>query len=801
MREWDFTVEGFEPAAEAWREAMFTLANGYQACRGAAPESEADDVHYPGTYLAGCYNRLESRVDGRTVQNEDLVNVPNWLPFRFRIEGGDWFDPGTAELLEYRQGLDMRRGVLIRWIKYRDAGRVLGVTQRRVVSMADPHVASLQTTFEAEGWGGRLTVQAALDGTVANTGVSRYRDLENRHLVSLSEGHKDDLLWLQVETVTSKIRIAEAARVTVDGPAAEQSRSVEQRDGWVGAELELELQSGQPCTVEKTVAVFTSRDSAIEESLLAAKSHVGRMVRFDEIEKRHDRAWRRLWDACLIKVGGESQLILNLHLFHIVQTVSEHTIELDVAIPARGLHGEAYRGHIFWDELFVLPLLYLRLPEVARNLLLYRWRRLPAARWSAREAGFRGAMYPWQSGSDGREETQQWHLNPKSGRWLPDNSDLQRHVGSAIAYNIWKYYEATGDLEFMNQYGTEMLLEIARFWGSIAQYDEGDDRYDIRGVMGPDEYHDAYPDADEAGIDNNAYTNVMAAWVIRRALDSLGVLPECRRIELRDMLELEARELAFLRSVSERLRVVFTPDGVIDQFEGYHELAELDWDKYREKYGDIHRMDRILESEGDSTNRYQVSKQADVLMLWFLFGEQELLNLLSSLGYDVDSDALDRTVRYYLDRTSHGSTLSAVVHAWILADADPDMAWQFFQEALASDVQDIQGGTTAEGIHLGAMAGAVDLVQRCYTGLVIMDGVLHLNPALPPELPELELRMHFRGHEGMTVRCTHDRVQVSLLRSDLPPIEVAVGGRQHTLRGGQTWDVELDASLPKRVAS
>jgi trehalose/maltose hydrolase-like predicted phosphorylase len=799
VREWVFAVDGFDPEAEGWREAMFTLANGYQAIRGAAPEAEADDVHYPGTYLAGCYNRLDSRVDGHTVQNEDLVNVPNWLPLRFRFEDGDWFDARTADLLKYRQELDMRAGILTRWIRFRDAGRVLAVTQRRLVSMADPHLASLQTTFEAEGWDGRLTVRAALDGLVANTGVARYQQLENRHLIPLAEGHDGELMWLQAETTTSKIRIAEAAIVTVNGKQV--LRSADQRNGWVAADLDIELWAGRPCTVDKTVAIFTSRDSAIEESLLAAREHVRRAGTFENLEQRHRRAWRRLWDACRITVGGESQLILNLHLFHILQTVSEHTIELDVAIPARGLHGEGYRGHIFWDELFVLPLIYLRLPDVARNLLLYRWRRLPAARWAAREAGYRGAMYPWQSGSDGREETQQLHLNPKSGRWLPDNSEHQRHVGSAIAYNVWKYYEATGDLEFINQYGAEMLLEIARFWGSVAQYDEAADRYDIRGVMGPDEYHDGYPDRDEPGVDNNAYTNVLAAWVIRRALDALDLLPDCRRVEICELLEIDDREIEHLRTVCHRLRVCFTPDGVIDQFEGYHLLAELDWDRYRDEYGDIHRMDRILESEGDSTNRYQVSKQADLLMLWFLFGEQELLRILASLGYDVDSDSLARTVRYYLDRTSHGSTLSAVVHAWVLADADPERAWQFFQQALASDVRDIQGGTTAEGIHLGAMAGTVDLVQRCYTGLAIRGGVLHLNPALPPELTDMEMRMHFRGHEGMTIRCTHDRAQVSLLRSDLPPIEVSVGDQQRTLHGGETWDVAIEAGLPERVAS
>ena len=198
-------------------------------------------------------------------------------------------------------------------------------------------------------------------------------------------------------------------------------------------------------------------------------------------------------------------------MFHLLQTVSEHTIDLDVGVPARGLHGEAYRGHIFWDELFVFPFLNLRFPELTRALLRYRVRRLPEARQAARAAGYRGAMYPWQSGSDGREETQRLHLNPRSGRWLPDNSHRQRHVNAAVAWNVWQYYQATGDLDFLAAYGAEMLLEIARFWASIATYNRALDRYEICGVMGPDEYHDGYPDRDEPGLDNNAYTNVMAA--------------------------------------------------------------------------------------------------------------------------------------------------------------------------------------------------------------------------------------------------------------------------------------------------
>ena len=199
--------------------------------------------------------------------------------------------------------------------------------------------------------------------------------------------------------------------------------------------------------------------------------------------------------------------------------MSPHTIEFDIGVPARGWHGEAYRGHIFWDELFIFPFLTLRLPMLTRALLRYRYRRLPEARRAAQAAGYAGAMYPWQSGSNGREETQT--LPESALRALDSRSPhRQRHINVAIAYNIWQYYQVTEDHEFLSFYGAEMLLEIARFWASIATYNSSIDRYEITGVMGPDEYHTAYPGADPAaagGIHNNAYTNVMVAWVLERA--------------------------------------------------------------------------------------------------------------------------------------------------------------------------------------------------------------------------------------------------------------------------------------------
>ncbi|MBL0886002.1 glycoside hydrolase family 65 protein [Myceligenerans indicum] len=796
------SYEGFDPEAEGLREALCTLGNGYVATRGAAPESPAGDVHYPGTYLAGCYDRLTSEVDGREVENEDLVNAPNWLPLTFRTPGQDWLTLTGSEVLEHRQELDTRRGVLVRRTRFRDpAGRVLAVTQRRVVSMHDQHVAALETTFVAENWSGSLEVRASLDGRVTNSGVARYRDLDGRHLVPVVEGYdkEERVAWLQVRTATSQIRIAQAAAMVVTGAGQTPAMTFERTAGQATLRFRAELTEGVPVTVEKRVAMYTSQDRAISESLYAARRHAARLPRFEELVAEHAFAWERLWQVSRVAVPGEPQRALDLYVFHLLQTLSEHTAHLDVGMPARGLHGEAYRGHVFWDELFVFPFLLLRFPRTARSLLMYRWRRLPRARRAAADAGYRGAMYPWQSGSDGRDETPRMHLNPASGRWIEDHTDLQRHVGIAVAHNVWQYYQATGDLTFMYDHGVEMLVEIARFWCSLMTHDEADDRYDIRGVVGPDEYHDGYPDAERPGIDNNAYTNVMVARVLRYALEALDALPERESRALRHRLRLEEGETGLFDRISRRMRVVFHGDGVISQFEGYDRLAELDWAAYRARYGAIRRLDRILEAEGDSVNRYQASKQADVLMLVFLLGEDGVLETLASLGYDFDAAALNRTVNYYLARTSHGSTLSAVVHAWVLASRDRRASWRFFREALDSDIADVQGGTTPEGVHLGAMAGTIDLLQRCYTGLDITGGVLRLAPRHPAELGTLDLRLRFRDHWGITVRCTHDRVRIGMARSPQLPLTVAVFGREHVLAPGETWEVpSREAPRPHR---
>ncbi len=801
MHDWVFVYEGFSPEEESLREALCTLGNGYFATRGAAPESEADDIHYPGTYIAGGYNRLTTKIAGKEIENEDLVNIPNWLPINFRVEAEDWFSLQDVEVLSYRQELNLNKGVLSRLVRFRDKkDRVFTLVNQRLVHMENPHLAALKLNLKSENWTGVIEVRSALDGRVINAGVERYKTLSSRHLESLkTSALGDGALLLNVQTNQSHIQIAQCAATRVfrnNQQIHPESRFVEEK-AYIAQHFTFEIKEGERISVEKVLALYTSRDHAISECALEAVKAARRVGSFKELLQSHHRAWSALWRRFEIDINivppskdTRQELVMNLYIFHLLQTTSLHTLHLDVGIPSRGWHGEAYRGHIFWDELFIFPILNFRLPEITRSLLMYRYRRLDEARYAAEAEGYKGAMYPWQSGSNGREESQRIHLNPKSERWIPDNSRLQRHVNSAIAYNIWQFYQVTDDMEFLSFYGAEMFLEIARFWGSCATYNPHSDRYEISGIMGPDEYHESFPGSDTPGIKNNAYTNVMAVWVLTKAVELLDILAEDRRTEICEAIGLKQEEIDRWKDIITKMRVVFHGDGIISQFEGYDQLEEFDWEGYRKKYGDIQRLDRILEAEDDATNRYKVSKQADVLMLFYLFSAESLEAMFKNLGYPFDENMIPRNIQYYLKRTSHGSTLSRVVHSWVLARSDRSRSWELFNEALKSDVADIQGGTTPEGIHLGAMAGTVDLIQRCYTDMSLRQDVLWFNPQLPEEMDYLSMLVSYRGH-SLRVEIGPDRMKIKAIKVSANPVKIGHNEKVYDLEPGKLLELKF----------
>lgn len=798
---WSLVFDDFSPESEKHRETLCALGNGYFVTRGALAQAAPGEIHYPGTYLAGGYNRVSTKVGDQEVVNEELFNLPNWLNFNFRIEGGKWFDLNRVDILFHRQELDMEKGVLHRTIRFRDEfSRETRITERRLVSMADMHLAALEMVLTPVNYLATVEVKSVLDAHVKNEGVERYKGLNNCHLIPITEGESsNNSILLLTRTSQSRLNIVLTARTELykSGQPAGFQRELIRKKGYIEHRFKGEIHHNEPLHIEKTISLFTSRDHGISECASDAATTLHATGGFEELYKRQALEWQHIWRRFEIKLGlanpkhdYPTRRILRLYTFHLLQTVSKYSIDLDIGMPSRGWHGEAYRGHVFWDELIIFPFLNYRMPQITRSLIFYRYRRLFEARQAAAAIGCKGAMYPWQSGSNGREEGQRLHYNPRSRRWIRDNTWLQRHINAAIVYNIHQYFQVSGDLSFMAFYGAELILEIANFFSTLATWNPEIERYEILGVVGPDEYHDQYPDAKVPGINNNSYTNIMAVFVMIKALELQNILPETRMRELYDDLHIEKTDLTRWESISRKMRVVFHGDSIISQFEGYDDLLEFDWDGYRRKYKNIQRLDRILEAEGDSVNRYKISKQADVLMLFYLFSSEELSALLNRLGYgnQFEYETIPHNISYYMERTCNGSSLSRVIDSWVRARSDREASWDRFLKALQVDIADIQGGTTPEGIHLGAMAGCSDIIQRCYTGLETRDDILFLNPRLPEELKSIKLHIRYRC-VWLDLHIRQKQMTIKSFACRAGPIKINVCGKVFSFEPGESREL------------
>ena len=795
---WTLTYDTYDPENEKHQEALLTVGNGYMGCRGAAEESASSAHHYPGTYIAGIYNRLISRVGDRDVENEDFVNVPNWTYITFRPEGGEWFDLDQAEILSFQRALDIRRGLLHRTIRIKQAdGKVSRIESTRLASMAQRHLAAIRYCVTPENYSGSVTIRSGLDGAIRNEGVDRYNDLNQDHLGRDTESLDSRGIVLAVKTTQSDIAIVERAvhRVYAGSTELTHPSKVTARDRKIMADFAVDAKEGERIVVEKRVAIETSRDTDVSDPKIAAIRSMSDGGDWETLLAEHVAVWDNIWQQLDMHVTGDEEAlwINRLHAYHLLCTASPFNTEIDAGIPARGLHGEAYRGHIFWDEIFVFPIFNLHFPEIAKALLMYRYRRLDAARDYARQHGYRGAMFPWQSGSDGREETQVVHLNPVSGKWGDDYSCLQRHVSLAIAYNTWQYVHMTNDLKFLEEYGAEMLLSIALFWSHLCQLDPKNQRYSITGVMGPNEFHEKIPGAEKGGLKDNAYTNIMTVWLLERACEVMKLLPTEVREPLLQQLGIDEDEQVRWLDITRRM-FVGVKNGIIDQYDGFLDLQELDWEHYRKKHGDIGRMDRILKAEGKDPDAYQLSKQGDLMMLFFVLPFRTVQQILGHLDIPFTKEDLRRNYEYYEKRTSHGSTLSLGVHAHIAClFGDTETATSWYHTALHADLGDIQGGTTKEGIHVALMASTISLLLFSFAGVDVSGDILEIHPSLPPTWQEIAFSITFRGIRYSLRVCAQ---QILVKTTSPTPVNIKVG--DHAVPIPPEKEITIPVPIPEK---
>ncbi len=444
---WIIGEPEFDPARQHHKETVFTLGNGYLCTRGAFEEG------YPGAWPA---TLIHGVFDDVPIAYTELANCPNWLALALYV-GGERFGLDRGRILRYERRLDMRRGLLCRDVRWcSSVGQVVDLHFERFASLADPHTLVLRCQITPLNVEGTLKVHAGLDGYMDNRGVM--------HWDWVDQGGKEDAVWLHTRTRHSAIELGMASRLAIRDIDAGEIQVWDCR-GCPTLVAEFQARRGETVTVEKTVTVFTSRESGAPAQ--AAQDKLVGLPGYETLLNAHTAAWADVWQASDVVVEGDpkAQQGIRYNLFQTLIAAPRHDDR--VSISAKTLSGFGYRGHVFWDtDLFILPFFIFTQPELARNLLTYRYHTLPGARRKAELNGYEGAMYAWESADTGDEVTPRWVPGPEGELVRIWTGDIELHVSADVAYGVWNYWRVTGDDDWMQRCGAEILLDSAVFWGS-----------------------------------------------------------------------------------------------------------------------------------------------------------------------------------------------------------------------------------------------------------------------------------------------------------------------------------------------
>ncbi|MFN6499557.1 MAG: beta-phosphoglucomutase [Nostoc sp. DedQUE01] len=721
--DWILTETQFDADQLHSKETVFTIGNGYLGTRGSFEEGYPHAL--PATFIHGVY-------DDVPVMYTELVNCPDWLPLVV-IVNGDRFRLDQGEILRYERKLNLRQGLVSRSLRWRSpSGKTIDIDFERFVSFADQHVLGQRCQLTPVDFDGLIEVQGSINGYTENQGFNHWEGLD--------QGKTDEGIWLQRRTRNSQIELGMAAKITILG--TETSLQVNTAPGYPTLSTTFLLKAQQTVTVEKLVTVFTSRE--VETPVAAAQEKLGHLPDYATLLKASDQAWDEVWQQSDIVIEGDSTaaFAVRYNLFQLLIASPRHDDK--VSIPAKTLSGFGYRGHIFWDtEIFMLPFFLFTQPAIACNLLSYRWHTLPGARRKAAHYGYKGAMFSWESAATGDEVTPRWSLptdfyGEDVRIWCRDR---EIHINADIPYAVWNYWQATRNDEWMQKYGAEIILDAAIFWGSRVEFNPQRQKYEIRGVIGTDEYHEF--------VHNNMFTNRMVQWHLEKAIAVYHWLahkyPERTR-ELEEKLQLTSEQQNHWQDIIAKILLFYDPlTELIEQFEGFFQLEDINLADYQ---GRDRSMQAILGIE--KTNKYQVLKQPDVLMLLYLMRE--------SADFPYSEKALHTNWDYYAPRTdiTYGSSLGPAVHAILASDLNISTeAYKLFMQAAMVDLEDNRGNTN-DGIH-GATAGGVwQAVIFGFGGIQLGKNCPVANPHLPPNWTRLKFKLHWQGlwydfdlHQGL----------------------------------------------------
>lgn len=726
MNLWQVKEDTFNPDIKHMRsqETVFTVGNGYFCTRGTFEEGYSKAT--PATLLFGVF-------DAVPIAKEELANAPDWTPLGLLINDERFrLDKGTV--LAYSRTLDLQQGILRRSIDWETPkGTRLKISSERIASLADEHVGIIRYSVTNDS---DADINISLWANF-NIAVGNY-DL--MHWETVDQGFDKDVLWLLSETKKSRVQLAQTMTFTTTLPGCR----TEYMASYIAPSIRIhgKLAPGETMQAEKVVVMYTTRDG-VEPVLTAINAHrnllAGTQVEdavletatrspiYEQLEARHVEAWRQFWQEADVIIEGDekSQVAIRYNLYQLRINASSHDDRYSIA--AKGLTGFGYRGHIFHDtEIFMLPFFSYVLPDLSRNLLMYRYHLLPAARKKAASNGYEGAQYPWESTLDGEETTPSSIIHPETGEVIPVlNGFIEYHISASVAHAVQAYWEITGDDDFMQNYGAEIVLSTAVFWGSRVEKGANGD-YEINNVIGPDEWHEH--------VNNNAFTNYMARQNIVDAVNDLRWLERTAPAKARDLLQqlnLTEERLQHWDDVIKKLRVPQDPQTkVFEQFDGFSKLEELDQSQFQGRKDSYQGIMGI-----HAVQKYRIIKQADVLML------------LTVLNQQFDEETKRANWDYYYPITDHdyGSSLTPAFHVILACELGlVEPAYKQFILGALVDLENLRGNTP-EGIHTACSGAVWQALVFGFAGLRVTEDGYTTAPVWPDNWTRMAFKFRHKG--------------------------------------------------------
>lgn len=763
-KNWLVAETAFDVEHQGKCEAIFCSGNGYLGQRAALEERYVGQTR--DLLVTGTFNKFDDN------EVTELPNLPDVTNLEFTVDGVRFAMDGR-NTADYLRVLDMKTGQVCRTLIWTHPdGRSFALKFTRFASMANEHLLCLKAQITALDGDAEVCVSSGIDGRQTSTGSQHFHEGDKRIF---------DNTILRMRSVTTQSGVTcclhTAHRYQIDGAEAQGKLLPVIDRRYMAMRSAFSLKRGQTLTVEKLTSVNTSRDLAydgLENAAEQAAQDGFAMVKdalsagYDALFAASSEAWARLWAQADIFIDSRrdfDQLMIRFALYHL--NIMAKKDDGRVGIGAKGLTGEGYKGHSFWDtEVFILPYFTLTQPRAARSLLEYRYKGLYGARLKAKENGYQGAMYPWEAAwVDDGEVTPLWGAaDVVTGKPMKILTGLiEQHITADVAYGVQQYYAVTGDDDFMTRCGYEMLIDTGRFWASRVTWDEARQAYVILDVIGPDEYKEH--------VDNNAYTNYMAANNMKLALEAMEKV-EALGGDLYARLNAAMDFAGSRRAIRRALDGLYLPtpnqDGIVPQFDGYFNLKHIDLTLYKASsvVGTIYN-----DYNNEQISSFQVLKQADTLVLMLL---------LDGL---FPADIKTKNYFFYEERTLHDSSLSKSTHCVLAADLHEDKtAYSFYKGCGEIDLGPVM--TTSDmGVHTASMGGVWQCVTYGFGGVRVVGDELHVSPRLPEEWDSLSLPLVWRGQP---LKLTADKAAVQVTNNGLKPVELVLKGSRVIVGPGQT---------------